>query len=509
VVVCAYNAEATLDECLRHACRLDYPNLEIVVVDDGSADATAAIVGSHPRARLVTQPHAGLSAARNTGFRAAAGELVAYLDADAYPSPEWPYLLALGLDGPAVAGVGGPNVPPTSDGTGAQCVARAPGGPVHVLVGDDRAEHVPGCNMAFRRAALAEVGGYDPIFTTAGDDVDLCWRVLDKGWEIGFHPAALVWHHRRPTARAYLRQQRGYGRAEALVARRHPDRFTAIGTARWRGRIYTSLAAPAGRQRIYRGPFGTASYQSLYRGGGSTLDLAHQAGVPLAAGALLTAPLLVLSRWALVAPLTAATFLLVLTTIDAVRTVPPGMARTRWQRLGCRLSVAALSVLQPLCRWWGRTESSPVARRMGARAAIAGPARRASGRVIVLPAVGARAETSAAVVSAVRASGATILASTGWDGYDALVLGSLFVAGEIVTSGVPDGVVQVRIRRRPRLRMLVGTLGALGVLGVIFPTLAAVLATCAVAEGARGLWRAGPKARAAILAAARLGETAA
>src|SRR5439155_18420308 len=131
------------------------------------------------------------------------------------------------------------------------------GGPVHVLVSDDRAEHVPGCNMAFWRELLEDVGGFDPVYTAAGDDVDLCWRVLDRSWEIGFHPAALVWHHRRGGLGAYLRQQRGYGRAEALVEARHPDRFGGLGTARWRGRIYDSFAPSFARQRVYRGVYGT------------------------------------------------------------------------------------------------------------------------------------------------------------------------------------------------------------------------------------------------------------
>jgi glycosyltransferase involved in cell wall biosynthesis len=158
VVVCAYDAEATIDECLAHTCALDYPGLEVIVVDDGSTDGTRDLVRRHPRARLIEIEHGGLSVARNRGMEEARGDLVVYLDSDAYPPPEWPYYLALGLDGRDVAGVGGPNLPPPSDGPGAQQVAAAPGGPVHVLVGDDRAEHVPGCNMAFWRDCLLDVG---------------------------------------------------------------------------------------------------------------------------------------------------------------------------------------------------------------------------------------------------------------------------------------------------------------------------------------------------------------
>src|SRR5439155_1386610 len=126
---------------------------------------------------------------------------------------------------------------PAGDGPIAECVARAPGGPVHVLVTDREAEHIPGCNMAFRTAYLDAVGGFDPRFRTAGDDVDVCWRLQDRGWTLGFHPAAMVWHHRRNSVRAYWRQQIGYGRAEAMLERKWPEKYNDVGHVRWRGTL--------------------------------------------------------------------------------------------------------------------------------------------------------------------------------------------------------------------------------------------------------------------------------
>ncbi|MGN6608751.1 MAG: glycosyltransferase, partial [Jatrophihabitans sp.] len=355
VVICAYNAEATLAECLEHTCALDHPDLEIIVVDDGSTDATAAIARGFPRVRLVQIPHAGLSAARNAGHRAARGEIVAYLDSDAYPSPEWPYYLALGLDASELAGVGGPNVPPPGDGPAAQLVARAPGGPVHVLTADDRAEHLPGCNMAFRRSVFDEVGGFDPVYTSAGDDVDFCWRVLDAGHGLGFHPAALVWHHRRSSLRAYLRQQRGYGRSEALVEARHPHRFNAAGSARWSGRIYHSLVPSGLRQRVYRGPFSAAPFQSGTPEPDHRLQLAHQVGVPLVV-AVLPSAVLGLVTPALVLPAAAAVaFLVTLTVVDVLRAPVRGPAQ--------RLRLAAHHLLQPLVRAAARVRHTRPARR--------------------------------------------------------------------------------------------------------------------------------------------------
>src|ERR1035441_9778268 len=122
----------------------------------------------------------------------------------------------------------------------AAAVMASPGGPAHVMLSDHQAEHIPGCNMAFYKEALSQIGGFDPTFHRAGDDVDLCWRLQQAGYEIGFSPAAFVWHYRRSTIGAYLRQQRGYGEAEALLVRKHPECFNSFGGNLWRGRIYTT-----------------------------------------------------------------------------------------------------------------------------------------------------------------------------------------------------------------------------------------------------------------------------
>jgi hypothetical protein len=327
-------------------------------------------------------------------------------------------------------------------------VARAPGGPVHVLVSDDRAEHIPGCNMAFWRERLVELGGFDPVYTAAGDDVDLCWRLLDRGWEISFHPAALVWHHRRPGLRPYLRQQRGYGRSEALVEARHPDRFTPTGTARWRGRIYDSFPAPLRRPRIYRGVYGGAAYQSVYRGGGYGIDLAHQAGVPLSVLGLLTAPLAALRAWLAVPALLAVVFLVALTAFDVVRTRPPRGWRRGWR---FRFGVAAMTMLQPAARTWGRVRHRDIARRdLPPATDIPGPATAVGGGVLLLPDGGDRTALASQVVGELRRHGLRVLPASGWEDYDARVLGSLLVEGELVTSAHPIGSVQLKVRRRFR-----------------------------------------------------------
>ena len=266
VVVCAYNAADTLDDCLSALERLTYPSYEVIVVNDGSRDHTGEIARGHSVVRLIDVPNGGLSAARNIGLSHSRGEIVAYTDADTRVDQDWLTFLVqpfLTLD---VVGSGGPNVVPADDPPMAQCIARAPGGPTHVLLDDRIAEHVPGCNMAFRRDALLAINGFNPIYLRAGDDVDVCWRLQARGGKIGFAASALVWHHHRASIKAYWRQQVGYGEGERWLMAHHPEKFLD-GRMQWRGRIYSPLpfVRSLWGMRVNAGVWGTAAFPSVYR----------------------------------------------------------------------------------------------------------------------------------------------------------------------------------------------------------------------------------------------------
>jgi GT2 family glycosyltransferase len=222
VVVAAHNAGRTLESCLASLTRLRYPNYEAIVVNDGSTDDTESIMRRYPQFRGITTLNQGVSAARNEGLRVASGEIVAYIDSDADADPDWLSYLATTYLEFDVVGVGGPNLVPPDDNWVAKCVYRSPGGPTQVMLDDKFAEHIPGCNMSFLKQALEDIGGFDPIFRAAADDVDICWRLLEKGHRIGFSPSAVVWHHRRPSVTAYWRQQVGYGVSEAILERKFP-----------------------------------------------------------------------------------------------------------------------------------------------------------------------------------------------------------------------------------------------------------------------------------------------
>jgi GT2 family glycosyltransferase len=266
VVVCSCNGAQTVAETLAALEDMEYRDYEIIVIDDGSTDQTSTIASKHD-VRLIRTENRGLSVARNLGLKAATGEIIAYIDDDAYPDPHWLTYLAAAFLHTEHAGVGGPNIAVPGDGAIADCVANAPGGPIHVLLSDDVAEHIPGCNMAFRREKLLAIGGFDPRFRVAGDDVDICWRVQERGWTIGFAPSAVVWHHRRNSIKRYLKQQFGYAKAEALLAAKWPGKYNSAGHVTWRGRLYGKGIVETffARSRIYHGQFGSAPFQSVYQ----------------------------------------------------------------------------------------------------------------------------------------------------------------------------------------------------------------------------------------------------
>jgi O-antigen biosynthesis protein len=376
-VVCSYNGAATIGESLQRLNELRYPNFETIVVDDGSTNNVSEIARQSGASRVIRVPNGGLSRARNVGFQVATGEIVAYIDDDAYPDPHWLHYLAHTFMTTDYAAVGGPNIPPPGDGRVADCVARSPGGPTHVLVSDREAEHIPGCNMAFRKACLEKIGGFDPQFRVAGDDVDVCWSLQQQGWKLGFNPAAVVWHHRRSAVRAYWKQQQGYGKAEALLEKKWPEKYNIVGHPTWRGRVYgNGHGWTVGR--VYHGVWGSAPFQSLYERGPGMLR------------SMLLMPewfLLVIVLSALSAigfawnPLLAAVPLLTLSTavtlVQAVRSARRSggwcKATAAWQRTQQQGVVACLHVIQPMARLWGRLRHGITPWRLRGRASYGLP----------------------------------------------------------------------------------------------------------------------------------------
>jgi hypothetical protein len=294
-------------------------------------------------------------------MRAATGEIIAFIDDDAYPDSHWLTYLARTFETTRHAAVGGPNLAPPGDGLIARAVDRSPGNPVHILLGDDLAEHIPGCNMAVRKTCLQAIGGFDPQFRVAGDDVDMCWSLQARGWSIGFAPAAVVWHHRRGSVRGFWRQQIGYGRAEAQLERKWPEKYNGFGHAFWRGRVYGAggVSTFRSRHRIYQGVWGSAAYQSaVERPPGALESLLTMPEWYLTLGALLLIPALMpfWERMVVFVPLlpiaTGATVVLAARGASGLRL--QAHDAPFWHRATLHAMTTLLRLLQPVGRLWGR-----------------------------------------------------------------------------------------------------------------------------------------------------------
>lgn len=351
VIVCSYNGGQTLEACLRSLKKVNYPDYEVVLVDDGSTDNTKEIVSHHPWVKAIHQPNMGLSVARNVGAAHATGEIIAYTDSDCMADPDWLYYLVGTLLSGNYAGVGGPNISPPAQNWQQACVAAAPGGPSHVLLTDVVAEHIPGCNMAFHRWAFEKIGGFDPEYRKAGDDVDFCWRLQQEGEVIAFSPSAIVWHYRRFTLKAFRKQQEGYGEAESLLRFKHLVFFGPTGTAKWKGQVY---GAPRftwliNQPVIYHGVFGEGLFQCIYPTPQSELAayLSSIEWVTLTAFLfLLSIPFPALRIVAFL--MFGGTFLVALSYMIHAKLEP------RFDTIRARLLVAFLALSQPLVRGWAR-----------------------------------------------------------------------------------------------------------------------------------------------------------
>ncbi len=265
VIVCTRNGKDRIDGCLRAIGNMTGGHFETVVVDDGSIDGTADyVMENFPWVRLLRTEPAGLSAARNAGAEAAESEILAFTDDDCEPDMEWiSRMRPLFAEGEFSAACG-PNLPPKPRNWQEAIVCAVRGAPSHVMLDDEEAEHLPGCNLVVTKSAFMAIGGFDPDFMTAGDDVDFCWRLRDAGFRLGFVPGAFVWHWRRGSIVKFLRQQMGYGRAEHLLMAKHPERFSPAGNARWQGFIYGGGPVRVmDNSIIYHGDMGSAGYQSI------------------------------------------------------------------------------------------------------------------------------------------------------------------------------------------------------------------------------------------------------
>lgn len=236
VVIASRGRPGVLKTCLLGLSQQDFPHFELIVVADDASISAVDNAGLTDQVKTVSFSQPNIAAARNAGIDVAGGEVIAFIDDDAVPEPTWLSYLMAAFENPQVAAAGGfvigrngitfqwqgrmafadgREVPMSVDLNHANVIKAEPG----------RAIKTEGTNMAFRRAVLDQIGGFDPAIAFYMDETDLNMRLAEIGAHTAVVPQAQVHHgytqSPRRTANRVPLDLTDIGRSQAIYLRKH------------------------------------------------------------------------------------------------------------------------------------------------------------------------------------------------------------------------------------------------------------------------------------------------
>lgn len=221
IVVAVFNGAQTIDACVSSLLALRYPRerVEIIVVDNGSTDATLERLQAFGSAiRVLHERTRGASAARNAGVRAARGTMIAFTDADCTVEPEWLGALVAPLGDGHVGVVGG------------RILSRVNGNRIERFgdvihdqrraIEDEDPPYVASGNWASRAGVLMQLGLFDESLRRS-QDVDLAWRAVQAGFRLVYAPGAIVYHRNERTIWGLINEGYVHGLHGVRLSRKH------------------------------------------------------------------------------------------------------------------------------------------------------------------------------------------------------------------------------------------------------------------------------------------------
>ena len=230
MVIPTRNCSRDVGELLESLSKLDYPDLEILVVDS-SEDDTPLVVSRHGAAKLIRVERLGLNVARNLGVELASGEVIAFTDCDCVVPPDWIRNILKALEETGAAVVGGSALNYYKGGYLTDYANEGiwPLMPVYekrVLVTKENFHRIrlpPGNNMAFRREVFEAGYRFDEGYRGGSDEIDLFWRLCRDGYLIVADPDVVVYHKHRASLTELVRQAFSYGRGHYVFYSKNPD----------------------------------------------------------------------------------------------------------------------------------------------------------------------------------------------------------------------------------------------------------------------------------------------
>jgi len=230
IIIPVRNRPDEVHECLLSLQKLDYPpeKLEVIVVDDESTDSTPDVV-SEFQVRLIKNPdRMGASYSRNLATKEAKGEILAFLDSDCMAHSLWLRELVPSFVDEANGAVGGK----VDSWFGKKTLDRYEKVFSSLNMGDRSRStkeegkffYIPACNLLVKKEVFLNLGGFN-VEMDVGEDVDFCWRLKDRGLEIEYRPAGIVYHRHRNRIGEFFQRRFQYGTSEPFLQKKHPDRL--------------------------------------------------------------------------------------------------------------------------------------------------------------------------------------------------------------------------------------------------------------------------------------------
>lgn len=217
IVICTYNRADFLKRTLKSLKRLKYDNFEVVIVNGPSTDNTKTVIERFGgNVKYLENPERNLSISRNIGIEASAGDIIAFIDDDAIPDPDWLNDIVSLYTDDSIGGVGGVVYGPGDTHTQFDGGYVDFWGDADVHVKDSnhndpagtKYNMMLGTNCTMSKKALEAVGGFDEYYEYYHDESDLCLRVVRAGFKILNHPRAIIHHE---FAKSYIRRDTNDG----------------------------------------------------------------------------------------------------------------------------------------------------------------------------------------------------------------------------------------------------------------------------------------------------------
>jgi glycosyltransferase involved in cell wall biosynthesis len=222
VIIPTKNSHNRIEACLKSLANQSFPDYEIIIVDGHSSDDTTKIASKYST-RVFFEDGGTRASACNVGISYAKGEIVAFTDDDCVVPETWLEQIARNFENREVQVLGGPSLTPP----GSTRLEKALGATYTQVVqltalGNKSGKNVAGCNSAYRKNAIIEVGGFNERLITA-EETDLHFRIYRQGGKIFYDPDLVVFHYRRASFRSFFKQFYRYGVGKGRMLREHPN----------------------------------------------------------------------------------------------------------------------------------------------------------------------------------------------------------------------------------------------------------------------------------------------